>query len=57
MLLDRLTDTQLWEAISEDDDASAFNALFDRYWSKIFSTAFSYVRDKETCNEITHDIF
>lgn len=57
MLLDRLTDAQLWEAISEDDDVSAFNALFDRYWSKIFSTAFSYVRDKETCNEITHDIF
>ncbi|MES2276122.1 MAG: RNA polymerase sigma-70 factor [Bacteroidota bacterium] len=57
MLKNQLTDIELWKAISEDDDTAAFSVLFDRYWSKIFTTAFSYIRDKEACNEITHDIF
>lgn len=53
----QLTDLELWEAISQNNDINAFNMLFERYWSKIFTTAFSYLRDKEACNEITHDIF
>ncbi|WP_257670352.1 sigma-70 family RNA polymerase sigma factor [Parapedobacter tibetensis] len=50
------TDRQLWEAVV-NDSTSAFAVLFDRYWSTIYRTAFSYVRNKEQSEEITHDIF
>ncbi|WP_090974092.1 RNA polymerase sigma factor [Parapedobacter composti] len=50
------TDQQLWEAVVNGSD-SAFAVLFDRYWSIIYRTAFSYVGDKERSEEITHDIF
>lgn len=53
----QLTDLELWIAISDNDDTGAFNVLFTRYWSSIFTTSFSYLRDKEACHEVTHDIF
>lgn len=51
-----LSDQALWEAI-KNDDIKAFKQLFDRYWSKIFTTAFNRLRDRESCIEITNDIF
>jgi RNA polymerase sigma factor (sigma-70 family) len=50
------SDDSLWTAIHGDDDA-AFKILFDRYWSAIFSTSFSYLHDRAVCMEIVHDIF
>ena len=52
----QMTDTALWEAIVRDDE-SAFKVVYDRYWSKIFSTAFYYLHDRDACSEIVHDIF
>ena len=51
-----VTDSELWDAIRRNEE-SAFKALYDRYWSKIYSTAYSYLHDKEACAEIVHDIF
>lgn len=55
-MLKDLPDIELWEAIKEND-AKAFAVLFDRYWSKLFTTAFKHLKDSEACAEVTHDIF
>lgn len=34
-----------------------FNTLFERYWSIVFTTVFYYTKDKDVCNNITHDLF
>lgn len=51
-----ISDESLWIAI-RGDDAAAFKILFDRYWSAIFTTSFSYLNDRAVCTEIVHDIF
>jgi len=56
MLKDNLTDLELLEAIITNDE-KAFNQLFERHWSKVYTMAFKYVKDQESCLEITHDIF
>lgn len=52
----RLSDSELWNLITKEDN-KAFNALFEKYWSKIYTTAFSYLKDNEACAEIVNDIF
>lgn len=56
MLTDKSTDIELWIAI-RNNELKGFNILFDRYWSKIYTTAFYYLKDAEACTEISHDIF
>lgn len=56
MLSTALSDTELWDAIVMDD-SRAFTMLFDRYWSKLYATAFGYLKDEVICEEIVHDIF
>jgi len=51
-----LSDIDLWEAI-RNDDTKAFETLFDRYFSKLYATAFHHLKDGEVCADITHDIF
>lgn len=51
-----VTDHELWEAIKNDNE-KAFAKLFYRHSTKIYSKAFSYLRDKEICEQIVHDIF
>ncbi|MRX46265.1 RNA polymerase sigma factor [Pedobacter puniceum] len=53
---DKLTDNELWKLIKKHDQ-KAFRALFDMYWSKVFTTAFRYLKDKDTCTEIVNDLF
>ena len=56
MLNNTPTDAELWEAIV-DDDFRAFNVLFKRYWRKLFMNAYSFLKDKDACEEIIQDIF
>jgi len=56
MQADQPYDAELWVAV-KNDDSKAFKVLFDRYWSSIYTTAHSYIKDQEICYEITHDIF
>lgn len=51
-----LSDQELWNAFRQNDE-NAFRLLFDRYWSRLFTTAFQYIKDREVCSEIVHDIF
>lgn len=55
-MLAKLTDLALWNAVKEGD-LQAFDTLFNRYWSKVFTTAFNRLRDREACIEITNDVF
>ncbi|GGI28665.1 RNA polymerase sigma factor [Pedobacter mendelii] len=50
------SDVELWERI-KGSDHRAFDLLFERYWSTIYSTAFTHLKDQEICKEISHDIF
>ncbi len=51
-----VSDQELWIAVKNDDE-QAFAALFYRYSPRIYSNAYSYIRDRETCHQIVHDIF
>jgi RNA polymerase sigma-70 factor (family 1) len=51
-----INDAQLWLAIRNDDE-QAFAALFDRYWVRLYKTALRYLKDRETSEEIVHDVF
>lgn len=51
-----LNDQDLWQLIKQDD-LNAFNKLYERFWPTMFSTAFSSVKDKDLCIEVTNDIF
>ncbi|KHJ37438.1 ECF RNA polymerase sigma factor SigK [Pedobacter glucosidilyticus] len=53
---DKLTENELWKLIKQHDQ-KAFRALFDMYWSKVFTTAFRYLKDKDACTEIVNDLF
>ncbi|WP_421939793.1 RNA polymerase sigma factor [Pedobacter sp.] len=53
---EKFTDQDLWKLIKQDD-VNAFNQLYQKFWSKMFSTAFSYIKDRELCIEVTNDIF
>lgn len=50
------SDDELWVAI-KNNELKAFNIIFERYWSAVYSASFHYIKDAEICSEITHDIF
>ena len=52
----RSTDMELWMAVKEGN-TRAFDTLFARYWSAIYSTAYFYLKDHIMATEIAHDIF
>jgi RNA polymerase sigma-70 factor (family 1) len=52
----RSTDMELWMAVKAGN-TRAFDKLFDRYWSAIYSTAYFYLKDHTMATEIVHDIF
>jgi RNA polymerase sigma-70 factor (family 1) len=51
-----LSDNELWQAIKLDDK-KAFDILFERYWSAMYTSAYNYLRDSELSAEIVHDVF
>lgn len=51
-----MNDIQLWAAICKNDE-SAFNELFNRYWIRLYKTAYKYLKDKEMSEEVVHDVF
>ncbi|WP_423147997.1 RNA polymerase sigma-70 factor [Rubrolithibacter danxiaensis] len=50
------SDADLWKAIRRDDE-QAFNTLFERYWVRLYKTAYQYLKDAESSEEIVHDVF
>jgi len=51
-----LTDPELI-ALLQQDELPAFVEIYNRYWSRLFSTAYNRLRDEEACKEIVQDIF
>jgi RNA polymerase sigma-70 factor (family 1) len=56
MLLRKCTDSELWQAIALDN-SKAFDLLFERYWTMVYGTAFSYLKDADASSQIVQDIF
>lgn len=56
MPLEACPDAELWSAICQDDK-KAFDALFERYWSLLYNTAYAYLKDEDAASQIVHDIF
>ena len=50
-------DLELWCQVKDEDCLLSFSSLFERHWETLYSTAFSYLKDREKSEEITHDIF
>ena len=51
-----IADENLWLKIKNDDEKS-FAILFSRYSSIIFNNVYSYLQDREVCEQIVHDVF
>ncbi len=51
-----IVDENLWLLIQEDDERS-FSILFNRYSSVISNNAYYYIKDKEICEQVVHDVF
>jgi RNA polymerase sigma-70 factor (family 1) len=44
-------------ALVSQDDADAFTELYNRFWKKLFTIAWNRLREKESAEDIVHDIF
>ncbi|HEY0668673.1 MAG TPA: sigma-70 family RNA polymerase sigma factor [Sphingobacteriaceae bacterium] len=40
-----------------DDDRSAFEEIYQRYWFTLYSSAYSLIRDREQCKDIVQNVF
>ncbi|WP_461097861.1 RNA polymerase sigma factor [Spirosoma luteolum] len=56
MKLPSVSDDQLIARIKEGD-AAAFEALYDRYWYKLYSVAYHRIGLREEAEELVHDVF
>lgn len=51
-----ITDKELCESLYRQD-RSAFNAIYEKYWKRLFLYAFRILGDKETCEDIIQEVF
>ncbi len=49
-------DDELWK-LMKDGCTQAFELLVERYWEAVYTTAFSYLKDRESATEIANDTF
>ena len=54
--LDKLDDVKLVELMQRGNE-DAFSAIFNRYWKRLISLAYSHTKDKYLAEEIVQDIF
>lgn len=47
----------LWKKICEQDDLTAFEALHTTYYAALCNFTFSYLKDRESCEEVVSDVF
>ncbi len=50
------SDTELVSRLNLGD-INAFNEIYQRYWSSMYSSAFSVLKDHEPCMDIIQDVF
>jgi len=51
-----ISDDKLVELIRLEDHV-AFQALYQRHWSKLYQSAYNVCRDRETCMDICQEVF
>lgn len=44
-------------SLMAQDDKAAFTELYDRFWKKLFVIAFNRIKDKQSAEDIVHDVF
>ncbi|MDB5014676.1 MAG: polymerase, sigma-24 subunit, subfamily [Daejeonella sp.] len=54
--LENLSDKELLDFLKKDQ-ADAFEEIFNRHWTKLYSTAYKRIRNKEIAEEIVQDLF
>src|SRR5690606_1737816 len=52
----QLTDEALWNSV-KINDSRAFVVLYNRYWKKLYKTGDYYLKDKDTAEQLVHDVF
>jgi RNA polymerase sigma factor (sigma-70 family) len=54
--MEHFSDNALLEQV-KDDNRFAFDFLFDRYWRKLYQTAFARLKDEAAAKDIVQEIF
>jgi RNA polymerase sigma factor (sigma-70 family) len=54
--MENISDTELLQHI-KDNDHSAFDTLFERYWKRLYQTAFARLNDGDIAQDIVQEIF
>jgi RNA polymerase sigma-70 factor (ECF subfamily) len=44
-------------SLMAQDDKAAFTELYDRFWKKLFVIAFNRIKDKQSAEDMVHDVF
>jgi len=53
-----INDSQmLWSRICKNDDLAAFEELHKTYYSTLCNFTFSYLKERESCEEVVSDVF
>lgn len=53
---EKLSDQEL-AGLLKKDDIAAFEAIYNRYWARLYSAAYKRVPSREACQEIVQDLF
>lgn len=53
---ERYTEKQLLDLLSKSDEL-AFTEVYQRFWQKIFTTAYNRLKEKQDAEDTVHDVF
>jgi len=56
LVFSSLTDLELLEYLKQDFQP-AFEELYERHWLSLYNIAYKRLKDKETCQDVVHDVF
>lgn len=57
LVLNRISDEELVFKIIETNNAQLFSELYDRFSNVVFKKCFSFSKNKEEAEDLTHDVF
>ncbi len=56
-MIDRSSSDEILVEAMKNGDSVSFNTLFNRYWQRLYTTAYAISKDHEVSSGIVHDIF
>ena len=54
--ISKLTDAELYR-LFKDKDPDAFQAIFDKYWKRLYTYAYKIYQDELICEDIVQEVF